>query len=357
MCNAPSTKRLETVRTSGDPRLKKRRRTVGPCPLLDLPPTVLSIITGKLPRQFEFAAALTCRELRTAVADARQLRGEEDGRMRTPVVGLVRSRLVFMKWAIACGAPLSPSLCTAAATRGYVAKLASLRSVGCPWDEETCASTLHMIAKEPLKRIQPLRANGCPWDERTCLAAIIYGHNCDGHFAAFKWAIANGCPYSPTCIGFLTEYAPLDLLDWFVEDRGCNLDQDFLMVAICEGRSDMLKWARAKGYEWQSMASCLLAEGRLGLDALKCAYATGCRLSPHACTHVAKGGNLDALVWLREQGCASKPARGSLRRTSTRGSNTSDLATSRCCASALRAAAQPARECQLSRPAEVCLRR
>jgi hypothetical protein len=54
MCNA-----LSTTRRSGDPRPKKRRRTVGRCPLLDLPPTVLSFITGKLPRQFEFAAALT----------------------------------------------------------------------------------------------------------------------------------------------------------------------------------------------------------------------------------------------------------------------------------------------------------
>jgi hypothetical protein len=52
------------------------------------------------------------------------------------------------------------------------------------------------------------------------------------------------------------------------------------------------------------MASCVLAEGRLGLDALKHAYATGCPLSPDACRHAAKGGNLDALVWLREQGCA-----------------------------------------------------
>jgi hypothetical protein len=128
--------------------------------------------------------------------------------------------------AISCGARLSPSLCPAAATRGYVTKLAWLRSVGCPWDEETCASTLYIKAKEPLELLRSPRANGCPWDERTCLRAIIYRRNRDGRFAAFKWAIANGCPYSPTCISFLGEYTPLDLLECF----GCKLDDDFLML-------------------------------------------------------------------------------------------------------------------------------
>jgi hypothetical protein len=32
-------------------------------------------------------------------------------------------------------------------------------------------------------------------------------------FADFKWAIANGCPHSKICIGFLTEFAPVDLLE------------------------------------------------------------------------------------------------------------------------------------------------
>jgi hypothetical protein len=63
-----------------------------------------------------------------------------------------------------------------------------LRSIGCPWDEETC---LIASASGHLHILQWARQNGCPWNESTCALAAA-----NGHYDSLVWARENGCPWS-----------------------------------------------------------------------------------------------------------------------------------------------------------------
>jgi hypothetical protein len=66
--------------------------------------------------------------------------------------------LAKLQWAVALGAPLSAAMC-AKAMGGHtgrlrnlaIEKVAWLRSVGCPWDADTCSAAVDVSNLEALK--------------------------------------------------------------------------------------------------------------------------------------------------------------------------------------------------------------
>jgi hypothetical protein len=104
--------------------------------LLELPDDELALVVACLPADDELAVSLTCRALRKAAQNARGIEGRA-GRCTTSLTSLFSS-LPKLQWGVSCGAVLRPRLCAIASSRGCLAQLAWLRSVGCPWDAETC---------------------------------------------------------------------------------------------------------------------------------------------------------------------------------------------------------------------------
>jgi hypothetical protein len=64
-------------------------------------------------------------------------------------------------------------LCEKVAQKGNLTVLMYLRSIGCSWDEWTCA---HAAENGHLDVLQWCIQNGCPWDRYTCAFAAKNGH-------------------------------------------------------------------------------------------------------------------------------------------------------------------------------------
>ena len=78
------------------------------------------------------------------------------------------------------------TLIGSAAIHGNLPGLQFLRSVGCPWNKETCACA---AICGNLTVLQWCRENGCSWDERTFRNASRNGHD---HIV--EYCRENGCP-------------------------------------------------------------------------------------------------------------------------------------------------------------------
>jgi hypothetical protein len=262
----------------GQPAIKRK---TPPCPLLGLPPALLAHITGMIDPDDELAVSFVCREMRDAVVvSAVMLRGEERGRkMRTRLYCASRT-MALLQWAVACGAPLSPSLAHEAAWQweGCLEKLRWLRTIGCPWDERVLEA---FASKGELEHMQWAREHGCPWGKGICERAS--GSGLAGHgrsIEVLKWLRANGCEYTGWEMVEPFETGCLDVLQWLRAD-GCpwepgrRLGSFGLMRAAAHGQLAALVWARAEGCPWD----------------------------PHTCNAAAKNGHLDVLQRAHANGC------------------------------------------------------
>jgi hypothetical protein len=225
----------------------------------------------------ELAVSLVCREMRDAVVvSAVMLRGEERGRkMRTHLFCASRT-MALLQWAVACGAPLSPSLAHEVAWQeeGCLEKLRWLRTIGCPWGERVLEA---FAAKGELEHLQWAREHGCPWGKDICLAAARGSRK---SLDVLKWLRANGREYT-----------------------GCEMVEPFETGCL-----DVLQWLRADGCPWEP-GPRIGSVGLLGaalhgqLAALVWARAEGCPWHPRTCNAAAKNGHLDVLRWAHANGC------------------------------------------------------
>jgi hypothetical protein len=148
--DVPRNRKRSRADELGHPALK---RNTPPPLLLCLPPALLAHITGMIDPDDELAVSLVCRGMRDAVVvSAVMLRGEERGRkMRTHLFCASRT-MALLQWAVACGAPLSPSLAHEAAWQreGCLEKVRWLRTIGCPWDEREQPIVLERQCRDSL---------------------------------------------------------------------------------------------------------------------------------------------------------------------------------------------------------------
>ena len=68
------------------------------------------------------------------------------------------------------------------------------------------------------------------------------------------------------------------------------------------GHLEVLKWLRENGCPWDAQTCAAAAEGG-HLDVLKWLRNQGCPWDERACAEAAGKGNLGMLKWLREKGC------------------------------------------------------
>jgi hypothetical protein len=267
----------------GQPTLKRK---TPPCPLFSLPPALLAHITGMIDSHDELAVSLVCRKMRDAVVvSAFMLRGEERGRkMRTHLFCASRA-MALLQWAVACGAPLSPSLAHEAAWQeeGCLEKLRWLRTIGCPWDERVLEA---FAAKGELEHMQWAREHGRPWGKGICERAAGLGLVSPGRsIEVLKWLRANGREYTGWEMVRPFETGCLDVLQWLRADGcpwepGSRIGSVGLLGAASHGQLAALVWARAEECPWHPL-TCYAAARNGHLDVLQWAHANGCPWDQH----------------------------------------------------------------------------
>ena len=93
----------------------------------------------------------------------------------------------------------------------------------------------------------------------------------------------------------------LELLKW-ARAKGCEWDKLVCQYAARNGDLKMLQWARTNGCEWETCTS--YGGARNGhLHVLQWARANGCPWNVWTCSHAAYAGHLHVLQWLRANGC------------------------------------------------------
>ncbi|KAG5177271.1 hypothetical protein JKP88DRAFT_281961 [Tribonema minus] len=221
--------------------------------------------------------------------------------------------LEVLQWARANGCPWVGATCAAAAKCEHVTVLRWLRANECPWDTETCRQAAR---HGQLATLQWARANGCPWNHETCSGAAE-----GGHLAVLQWACANGCPcYADTCHK-AAEHGRLAVLQW-ARAYSCPWGDRTCFLAAANGHLEVLQWARANGCPWDERVGIWAEKNRHRAEGLRpdmaqrscarCGDVTGLRLvyttyhlpllSDHCCL-AAAGGHLEAVQWLRDNGC------------------------------------------------------
>eukprot|EP00951_Prasinocladus_malaysianus_P009423 scaffold68832_cov45-Prasinocladus_malaysianus.AAC.2 len=75
------------------------------------------------------------------------------------------------------------------------------------------------------------------------------------------------------------------------------------------GQLEAMRWLRGAGCRW-SPAACVAAAASGSTEALAWLHAQGCPWDPHACAAAAEGGHLDALDFLYQNNCPWDGDRG-----------------------------------------------
>mmetsp|Transcript_23080 Transcript_23080/g.46068 ORF Transcript_23080/g.46068 Transcript_23080/m.46068 type:complete len:293 (+) Transcript_23080:147-1025(+) len=102
--------------------------------------------------------------------------------------------------------------------------------------------------------------------------------------------------------GFMTSVlgAACGRTDWV--ERGGTFDEHVCAAAARCGRTEVLRWLRARGCPWDEGACWEAAEkGRLGT--LQWLRKEGCPWDSSACRAAARGGHFEVLKWAIENGC------------------------------------------------------
>jgi hypothetical protein len=96
-------------------------------------------------------------------------------------------------------------------------------------------------------------------------------------------------------------------LAWAVNNLGkkhllSKLSYEACSIAAFEGALEALQWLRKNGCGWDWRTCAYAAQGG-HLAVLQWAHENGCPWTKATCTHAAIGGHLGVLQWARENGC------------------------------------------------------
>ena len=123
----------------------------------------------------------------------------------------------IVKWARSIGYPWDEDTCTTAAGCGRIEILQWARANGCPYNEDTCAAA---AKAGRLDILQWLHANDWPWDEWTCMRAAENGYleilNLWLQSKIVQWARANDYPWDKAVCERRTRYSYI--LQWIEDD-------------------------------------------------------------------------------------------------------------------------------------------
>jgi hypothetical protein len=93
-------------------------------------------------------------------------------------------------------------------------------------------------------------------------------------------------------------------VDWFgIESGGWDQQRRLCASAAHSGQLEALQWLRQRGCAWDACTCSAAARGG-HLAVLQWARANGCAWDAGTCTEAARGGHLAVLQWARANGCA-----------------------------------------------------
>jgi hypothetical protein len=170
-----------------------------------------------------------------------------------------------------------------------------LRSIGCPWDEDTCTIA---SAYGHLHIMQWARQNGCPWNESTCELAAA-----NGHYDSLVWACENGCPWSAMTFEMAVAGTDSPKMLTFLWVLGYPWDHGVCERAAYNGFVRSLRWALENGFPLGKAHLLAAQEGHL--EALKLFREFGIPWEEWfgALVRAAQTGQRAALEWLLANGC------------------------------------------------------
>lgn len=219
-------------------RARLRLLPLSSSPLRHLPLELQRRLAEDLQARDHFPLKLTCTAMRDVVELLPPPRVATAGTV-TKVNGAEDS-MARLTWAVATGfKPTSPTTVAMAAEAGRLDAVQFLRSVGCPWDEDTFS-----------------------------FAAL------EGHKEVLLWAKEHGCEMTAEAFRFAASKGDLVTLQW-LHEIGCPWDADAIASAAGVGRIDIIEWLRGVGCPWDETA----------------------------CSSAASLGQLDTLQWLHTHGC------------------------------------------------------
>ncbi len=188
----------------------------------------------------------------------------------------------------------------AAARGGHVPLLVWLREQEPPY--QYSSNTMAAAARGcHVETLRWLRGHGCNlgWSE-----AVTYEAASGGHMALLQYATAEGCPWGTDYMcSAAAESGQLQMLQ-YVLSRGCAWDTGFVCEAAAySGSLELLKYLKDHGCpcDLQGVAEAAAEVG--ALDMLRYAVAEGAELNEFLMAVAARGGCLQTVRWLHEQGC------------------------------------------------------
>ena len=136
-------------------------------------------------------------------------------------------------------------LSSLAAKNGSEPAMQYFRSVGCKWNERTCAKAAE---NGHLNTLQYARENGCPWNKYTCARAAL-----NGHLEILQYARENNCPWDKWTCENAAYNGHLNVLQW-ARENGCPWDADTCAYAAGNGHLNIIKYAQENGCPWDADA-------------------------------------------------------------------------------------------------------
>ncbi|CAB9499193.1 ankyrin containing protein (ISS) [Seminavis robusta] len=90
--------------------------------------------------------------------------------------------------------------------------------------------------------------NGCPWDADTMVGAVK-----GGHLNILKWLQLNGCPKHDWLLVHAAYGGHLEIVKYALDNElGTSLTHLICSIAAGAGHLEILQWAHAHGYSWNS---------------------------------------------------------------------------------------------------------
>lgn len=121
-----------------------------------------------------------------------------------------------------------------------------------------------------LEWIENMHGKGV-FDERICAVAAHFGKT-----EVLKWLRARNCPWDPMTCAEAARRGHLDTLKW-VRHNGCTWDEMTFELAVSESRHDILHWVLEQS--------------------------PPCPYDERGCKKAAENGDVKTLMWIRDRGC------------------------------------------------------
>jgi hypothetical protein len=160
----------------------------------------------------------------------------------------------------------------------------------CEWtDWVPCWAAFH----GRLDMLQWARDNECPWDGYTAWYAAK-----SGHLEILIWALEHGCPYTCNVALEAARNGHVAVLRWLHEQRGESMThQELLREAAANGHIGVLEYLAAHNPLTVEVATHAAFDGKL--EALKWLRANGCPWDQEGCVAAAAGRSPEVIEWLK----------------------------------------------------------